>query len=152
MSTQQKLKKMSKQQLRTMHYIILQEALDKVTLRLNRTRKIINELIQAEESAIVSFAIDGDVIDEVLPSSLIKWYRLDYAVDLCNLRFLTNFLSNTLTQAHFDALHEKLTDQLELMFELFGMKHHKKWSKTFMDDFEVHKDRYDIYKGLYNIH
>ena len=128
----------------------VQEDIDEINNDMNATRDTLNELRTVERD-IISVDIVGYTFPDILTINTIKYQRVEYAKQLCILRFFTNILSNTLTKAQFDALHEKITDELELKFEVFGMKHHEEWSKESIECYDGYNTIYKLYKQLYNI-
>ena len=128
----------------------MQEKLDEVQQAINASREMLHDL-QTEVEEVTDFIINDELVKNVLIINLIKFYRASYGYELCCLRFYTNIISNTLTQAHFDATHERMTELLEIQFETFGMKHQGKWSKDAINNFENYKNLYEIYKGLHNL-
>jgi uncharacterized protein (UPF0216 family) len=128
----------------------IQNGIDSLNNHMNYTRDALNEL-RTEERDIISINIEEHAFPAILVKNIIKFMRVEYARQLCILRFFTNIISNTLTKAHFDALHEKITDELELKFEVFGMKHHEEWSKESIYNYDGYKNMYKLYKQLYNI-
>ena len=128
----------------------MQEKLDEVQHSINASRAILYN-IQLNENEFIDFTIDDEFIENVLKLNVIKYYRKAYAYRLCLMRVCMNIISNTLTVEQFDATHEKMTELLEIKFEVFGMKHHLKWSKDAIENFDDCKLIYTIYKYLHNI-
>jgi hypothetical protein len=128
----------------------MQENLDEVQHLIKINREMAYK-IQHDDNVDIVFTMDGDFIENVLKINIIKYFRVAYAYYLCLMRAYMNMMSKTFTKTQFDATHEKMTEILELKFEVFGMKHHEKWSETAIDNFDVYKDMYKTYKELYNI-
>ena len=128
----------------------MQEKLDEVQHLIKVNRAMVYK-IQHDDSVVINFTIGDDFIENVLKINVIKYFRVAYSFQLCLMRGYINIMSNTFTQAQFDATHEKMTESLESMFEVFGMKHQEKWSKTAINNFDTYKDIYQTYKYLHNI-
>ena len=129
---------------------ISQEKLIESQPLLNHYRLMISG-VNAMTDTTINCDMNGDIFNNVSTINVLAVCRAEYVLMLCVMRFYTNILSNTLTEAQYSATQEKMTDFIELKFEVFGMKHQEKWGKAMINHFENYKKIYELYKRLHNI-
>ena len=132
---------------------MLQDLIDHYKTLLKNTRVQVIDLKQKEDDDDFMDVMlhSGEKFTDILAKNMSKYICAEYAIELCLLMSFTNMLSNTFTKKHFSTTQEKMTDFIEIKFEVFGMKYQEQWGKEAINDFQIYKDTYSSYKTLYNI-